>query len=137
MKFEFSRQVLEKYSNMKISWKSAQWEPNCSIWVDGQTDIIKRIIVIFRNLAKAPNRNKWKQGNYEVFTNTIGRPHQDDWHDRHQAVWEFRLKKTEKRSFMENRAPDKNRILAFKSSEICSGIIRTITGFDGRLLVEQ
>jgi hypothetical protein len=29
MKLEFSRQIFEKYSNIKSSGKSVQWEPSC------------------------------------------------------------------------------------------------------------
>jgi len=30
MKFEYSRQILEKFSYL-ISWKSVHWEPSCSM----------------------------------------------------------------------------------------------------------
>jgi len=38
MKREFSRRILEKFSNIKFMWKSVQWEPSCSMRKDGQTD---------------------------------------------------------------------------------------------------
>ena len=37
----------------KISLKSVNWEPSCSMWVDGRTDMTK-LTVAFRNFAKAP-----------------------------------------------------------------------------------
>jgi len=39
MKSEFSRQIYEKYSNTKISWKSDQWEPSCSVRTNERTDV--------------------------------------------------------------------------------------------------
>jgi len=38
MKIEFSRQIFQKYSNIKISRKSVHWEPCCFTRTDGQTD---------------------------------------------------------------------------------------------------
>jgi hypothetical protein len=35
---EFSRQILEKYTNIKLHEKQSQREPSCYIWTDGQTD---------------------------------------------------------------------------------------------------
>jgi len=54
---EFSRQIFE-YSNIKfhISWKSVQWEPSCSIRVDGRT-VMTKLTVAFRNSANAPHNN--------------------------------------------------------------------------------
>jgi len=37
MKFEFSRQNFEKWSNIKFREKSVQWEPSCSMRTNGQT----------------------------------------------------------------------------------------------------
>jgi hypothetical protein len=37
MKLEFSQQIFKKYS-YQISWKSIQWEPSCSIHMDGWTE---------------------------------------------------------------------------------------------------
>jgi len=38
MKFEFSRQILEKnILRYQISWKFVHWEPSCSMRTDGQT----------------------------------------------------------------------------------------------------
>jgi hypothetical protein len=31
-------QAFRKIIKHKISWKSIQWEPSCSMWTDGQTD---------------------------------------------------------------------------------------------------
>jgi hypothetical protein len=39
-----------------ISWKSVQWESNCTMRTDGQTDI-KKLTVTFRTSAHAPNKN--------------------------------------------------------------------------------
>jgi len=41
----------------KISWKSVQWEPRCSVRTDGQTDRqteMTKLIVAFRTLANTP-----------------------------------------------------------------------------------
>jgi len=46
MKLEFSQQFFEKYSKV-------QYEPSCSMWADGRTDMTK-LIVAFRNFANAP-----------------------------------------------------------------------------------
>ena len=42
-----------KEPKYQVSSKSVRWEPNCSI---GQTDVTK-LIVSFRNFAKAPNKS--------------------------------------------------------------------------------
>jgi hypothetical protein len=42
---EFSRQMLEKYSQYTGSRKSVQWEPSCSMRTDGQTDMKNFFIV--------------------------------------------------------------------------------------------
>jgi hypothetical protein len=55
----FSKQ---KYTNLKITWKSIQWKPSCSMREDGRTDrrnIYRRtdvtiLTVGFRNFANAP-----------------------------------------------------------------------------------
>jgi len=51
MKFEFSRQIFEKYSH-QISRNFFQWEPSCSMRTDGQTDMMK-LNSRFRNFSKA------------------------------------------------------------------------------------
>jgi len=38
MQLKFSGQNFEKYSIIKISWKSVQSEPSCSTRTDGRTD---------------------------------------------------------------------------------------------------
>jgi hypothetical protein len=70
---EFSQQILEKLSSLKISSKSLQWETSCSMRTDGWTDMdiptyihtyihththtyTTQLIVAFRNFAKA----SWK-----------------------------------------------------------------------------
>jgi hypothetical protein len=49
MKLEFCRHIFEKYSNVKF-------HENPSILTDGRTDVTK-LIVAFRNFAKAPETN--------------------------------------------------------------------------------
>jgi len=50
-----------KITKHQISWKIFQWEPSCSMRtderMDRQTDMMK-LIVAFRNVAKAPNTGK-------------------------------------------------------------------------------
>ena len=52
-----------------ISWKSVQWELNCSMWVgrqmDGQTDMTK-LTVAFHNYANVPKMNMY----IPIYTNT-------------------------------------------------------------------
>jgi hypothetical protein len=38
MTIEFSRKIFEKIIKYQISCQSVQWEPSCSMWIDGQTD---------------------------------------------------------------------------------------------------
>jgi len=45
-----------------ISWKFFQWEPSCSNQTDRQTDMTK-LIVAFRNFAKAPKNPLPVKGN--------------------------------------------------------------------------
>jgi hypothetical protein len=48
---EFSRQIFEKYSDIKFNFKkSVQLEPGCSLRTDGRTDVTK-LAVAFRNAA--------------------------------------------------------------------------------------
>jgi hypothetical protein len=49
VKPEFSRQIFEKYSNLKFREKTAQWEPSCSMQTDRRRNMTK-LIVAFRNL---------------------------------------------------------------------------------------
>jgi hypothetical protein len=37
-KFEFSRQIFQKYLNIEVSWKSVQCEPSCFTRTDGRTE---------------------------------------------------------------------------------------------------
>jgi hypothetical protein len=43
----------QKMLKNKISWKSVQWEPSCPMQMNGQTDMMK-IMVIFHNFANTP-----------------------------------------------------------------------------------
>jgi len=44
---------IRKILKYQISWKSAQWEPSCSMGTDRRTGITKQIDA-FRNFANAP-----------------------------------------------------------------------------------
>ena len=48
-----SHEHKEKLKN-KFSYKSVQWEQNCSMRTNGQTDrqTLRKVIVAFRNVAK-------------------------------------------------------------------------------------
>ena len=46
-----------KIDKYQISWKSVQWEPSCSMRIDGETDT-RKFMVSFHNFAKAP-RTGW------------------------------------------------------------------------------
>ena len=52
----FSTDFRKKKLKYKISWKSVLWEPSCSMWKDGQTDMTKLIVALRNNAPK--NRNK-------------------------------------------------------------------------------
>jgi hypothetical protein len=59
---EFSRQIFEKKPKSQRSCQSIQWESSCSM----RTHRDMKLIVAFRNFAKAPNKkskrcNKWKE----------------------------------------------------------------------------
>jgi hypothetical protein len=53
MKVEFSRQTFRQVLKYKISWKSVQWEPSCSM----RTDVTK-LKVAFRNFANSPKNTQ-------------------------------------------------------------------------------
>ena len=53
MKIEFLLLSWEKSSYIKISWKSFQWEPSCSMRTDRRRDMTK-LIVAFHNFSKEP-----------------------------------------------------------------------------------
>jgi hypothetical protein len=53
MKFEFSQQILKKYSNIKFHENPSSG--SLTMWADGQTDILK-LIVAFCNLTNAPKK---------------------------------------------------------------------------------
>jgi len=52
MTLQFYRQIFEGILKYQISWNSVQWEHNCSLRTDRQTDITK-LTVALRNFAKA------------------------------------------------------------------------------------
>jgi len=76
MKLEFSLQVFRKILKYRISWKSAQWEPSCSMQADGRTEErtdVTQLIVAFRNFANAPKKchaMRHCNGNLESVRNT-------------------------------------------------------------------
>jgi hypothetical protein len=53
-KLEFSRAYFRKILKYKISWKSVQLEPSCSMRTDRRTNVTN-VTVAFRNIANAPN----------------------------------------------------------------------------------
>ena len=50
-----------KSTQYKISWKSVQWEQSCSMWTDGQTDMMK-LIFAFHNFLNAPKNHNGALG---------------------------------------------------------------------------
>jgi hypothetical protein len=44
----------QKIPQHQISWKSIQWEPSCSTWTDGWTNM-RKLIVTFHNFVNVPN----------------------------------------------------------------------------------
>jgi hypothetical protein len=57
MKLEFSLQIFEKSLKYKISSKSFQSEPSCSMGTDERTDMMK-LIVPFRNFGYVPKSKR-------------------------------------------------------------------------------
>ena len=62
----------KKYSNIKFSWKSVQWEPSCFMRRDGRTDGQTRhdeLIVALRSFMDAPTNQSVNtvQGNNPLF----------------------------------------------------------------------
>ena len=55
MKIEFSRQIFEKYSNTKISWKSPPVVAEL-LHAGGRTDMTK-LIVVFPNFANSSKKS--------------------------------------------------------------------------------
>jgi len=59
MKFEFSPQIFEKYSNTKFREKSLQWEQGCSMRNNRRTERdMTKLTVTFPCLANAPKNVK-------------------------------------------------------------------------------
>ena len=52
MKLAFSRQIFEKPLKYQISWKSAHWEPSCSMRTDGQRTDMTNLFAILRTRLK-------------------------------------------------------------------------------------
>ena len=62
MKLEFFKHIFKKKNILKykISRKSTQWEPSCSMRTDGRTDgrtEMAKLIASFQNFTNAPERN--------------------------------------------------------------------------------
>jgi hypothetical protein len=57
-KYNFLYRFSNKKPKYKISSKSVQWEPNCSMRTDRRTDITK-LIFASRNFANAPKIIRW------------------------------------------------------------------------------
>ena len=49
--------MFRKVRKYKISLKSVQWEPSCSMWTDGWTDM-KKLTVALCNFENTPKTNK-------------------------------------------------------------------------------
>jgi hypothetical protein len=65
IKLEFSRQILEKYSNIKFHENPSNGSSFVPCWrTDRQTDMVK-LIVVFRNFTKASKKRQRVQ-NYET-----------------------------------------------------------------------
>jgi nicotinic acid mononucleotide adenylyltransferase len=54
--FEISSTDFRNVLKYQISWKSVQWEPNCSMRTDGRADMTK-LIDALRNFANAPKNS--------------------------------------------------------------------------------
>jgi len=59
------RQIIQ-YQN---SWKSALWEPSCSMWTDRQTEMTK-LKVVFHNFSNAPKRKQERKLHTHTHTHT-------------------------------------------------------------------
>jgi len=71
MKLEYCRQIFENSVNIKIWWKSIQWEPSCvhadgraGGWTDGRTDglfcpILMKLEFYGQVFEKSPNIKIW------------------------------------------------------------------------------
>jgi len=64
MKFEFYRQISEKYSKHEMSLKSVRWDPSCSMREDGRTDMtMLTLILLTCRIWWAPNNaRRWQMG---------------------------------------------------------------------------
>ena len=72
--------------NYQNSWKSIQWEPSCSMWTDGRTDMTK-LVVAYRNCAHAPKKRNSISDPY-MFLNTCSVYHRTG-HTRSQGGQRF------------------------------------------------
>jgi len=59
MKIQFSRQIFEKYSNVKYHVNFVQWEPSCFVRAEGWTDRHDEANRLLRNFAIAPNNHSY------------------------------------------------------------------------------
>jgi hypothetical protein len=66
MKFEFSREIFDKYSNTKFHENPSSGEQRCSMRTDERTDMTKPIVA-FRNFAHASkNVRNWSDLKYQI-----------------------------------------------------------------------
>jgi len=66
MKIQFSQQIFEKSSKIKFHGNPSIGSQVFSMWMDGRTDMTK-LIVAFRNFAKAPINTARNFRNYYSF----------------------------------------------------------------------
>ena len=81
MKLEFSRQIFDKKLKYKISSKSVQCEPSCSVrtdtQTDGRTDMTKLIIAFRKSRTRLKEARRLLKSDhvfnvFYAFKNTVG-----------------------------------------------------------------
>jgi hypothetical protein len=72
MKLEFFQQIFEKSSNIKFHKNPSSGLSSCSMRTDRRTDMTK-LIVAFRNFAKAPKKCCYEKKNLCIETRTFHR----------------------------------------------------------------
>ena len=81
MKLEICRQNFETHTDVKLSWKSDQWEPSCSKRTDGRTwRRSQSLFEILRTRLKTPSRvtgnllHQWRRSSHATGTATNLKP---------------------------------------------------------------